>query len=175
MVTITERGKAPVYIDREAELEIIERAFEGIPHVALQTKDLSARTDFNVATAGLDHYVAEVKDRDYTYAYLAERGPLVDTGKAVAVLEKAKAEGGIGIVIWRSSDGFLIGCEAETILTQGYEMESYKRMRGNRPQDREKSVHVIPLDFCYVRPPATVRTGRLEREWLAWLGGSQSE
>lgn len=172
VVAIQERGKSPVYIDRDGEVEIVERAFEGIEHVTLQTPDLGARTDFDVALTDLTHYVVEVKDRAYTYAYLAERGPLVDTRKVEAVIKKARASGAVGIIIWRSSDGFLIGAEATDILEYGSVDPTYKRLKGNRPQDREKPASVIPLEFCYVRPPATVRPGRLEREWVDWLAGS---
>lgn len=170
IITIKERGKAPVFIDRAGELDIVERAFDGLAHITLPTKDISARTDALVALDDLTTYVVEVKDRDRTYAYIAERGPLVDTSKAQAVADKAREEDATGIIIWRTTDGFLIGADAEDILEYGVEDPAYQRQRGNRPQDREKSVMVLPLEYCYVRPPATVKPGRLERDWLRWLG-----
>lgn len=171
-VVIHERGKSPVYIDREAELEIIERAFDGLPHLVLQTPD-GDRADGLVAVQDLSHYVVEVKDRDYDYAYLAQRGPLVDTHKAIHIAERAAETGGVGVIIWRSSDGFLIGADAEDVIAYGDVKASYQRMKGNRPQDKPKSVTVLPMEYCYVRPPARFKPGRLEQSWLQWLGGTK--
>lgn len=171
-ITVKQRGKAPVTIDREAEMEIIERAFEGLEHITLQTPGLNDRTDGIVAMPDLSHFVVEVKDRTYDYAYIAALGPLVDTSKAAAVAEKAAEQGGRGIIIWRTRDGFLIGAEAEDILVYGDVDPNYQRLKGNRPQDKPKSASVLPMEYCYVRPPASYKPGRLEQSWLRWLASA---
>lgn len=173
-ITITEHAKAPVYVDRQGERDIVARAFDGIVHAAVQTEDILDRTDFLVTTDFLTTYVVEVKDRALRYPELARMGPLIDTSKAEAVAERANRLFAHGVIFWRTTDGFLVGVEAKTVLEHGRRVESYQRTKGDRPQDTPKSVHVIGMEHCYVRPPSTVKPGRLERDWLQWLARTES-
>lgn len=157
----------------ESEEEIVKRAFEGVVYAALPSPGEYDRHDFIVANDVLDTFVVEVKDREYTYSQMnGWGGPLVDTDKVEAIKAKAAADGAVAIVIWRSSDGFLIGATAEDILEYGTADPGFQRQKGSRPKDKVKSVHVIPMEFCHVRPPASIsRLGRLEAEWVSWLSG----
>lgn len=172
--TYNERGKSPVTIDKEAEAEIIQRAFEGIEHTMVQTKNVSDRVDGLVHANGTT-WVVEVKDRTYSYAYISARGPLVDTKKAVAVSERAAKVSGRGVIIWRSSDGWLMGANAADILDFGDVDPTYQRLKGNRPQDKPKPASVLPMEYVYVRPPATYPAGKLEAAWLSWLRGESED
>jgi len=169
----------PVTIDKAAEQAIVDRAWEGLDHTTLGTPGPADRTDFLVSNGMLETFVVEVKDRDYTYTQLAGwGGPLVDTGKAAAVAERAAEMDppARGVVVWRTSDGWLVGASAEDILTIGVEDPRFLRKRGGRSIDHRKSVHKLDVRHCYVRPPADITAPAfMEQSWLRWLGGSSDE
>ena len=167
-----------VVIDKTAELEIIEAAFEGLEYAVTQTEDMYAREDalviLNGSPDGLyTSLVVECKDRQppYDYAYFKSRGPMVERGKLEAL---AGMPADRAIVVWRTADGYLIGADADTALREG-KVKRFERRAGNRQMDRgvEKVGIVIPFASCWVRPPLTSPNafGRLTRKWYSWLTG----
>lgn len=165
-----------VTIDKEAEQAIVDRAFEGVPHIGLPTPGDYDRTDYVVSTADLTTFIVEVKDRDYTYKQLVDwGGPLVDSGKAAAVAERAADQDGRGIIVWRTNDGWLIGADVEDILVNGSEIP-FKRERGNRSIDHQKMVYILEVGYCYVRPPGHLTNLQaLDTMWVEWLAPSGPE
>jgi len=158
--------------DKQAR-EIVTQAYRGLAVQISETEDTYARHDFLVVGAGLRHNV-EVKQRNgYDFEYMSRYGPLIDTSKVEAMADMAE-EGERSLIIWRSSDGWLIGQDAAEIALVGYVKTDFQRFKGGRSGDaREKSATIVPIKDCYVAPaePRTDLERRLVQTWKDWING----